>query len=245
MTIREKICDYAIYYQGNWSKIAQAISTDESVPHFKCDHFITFYDVEYPEAFRNLRFPPWVIFYEGDLSLLKKECVSIVGSRNASEYGINCTKEIVRRLSDRYVIVSGLAKGIDAVAHKTALEINHDTIAVIGSGLKTHYPKCNEYLYQKITENGLIISEYPDLVGVKKEHFPWRNRLIAALGERVFVTEATCKSGTMLTVNEAITLGKDVYVVPYPLKTVNDSGCNLLLSQGAFLLYDWRQLNYL
>ena len=80
---------------------------------------------------------------------------------------------------------------------------------------------------------------------MKKEHFPWRNRLIAALGERVFVTEATCKSGTMLTVNEAITLGKDVYVVPYPLKTVNDSGCNLLLSQGAFLLYDWRQLNYL
>ena len=84
----------------------------------------------------------------------------------------------------------------------------------------------------------VVFEEFGELI-------PWRNRLIAALGERVFVTEATCKSGTMLTVNEAITLGKDVYVIPYPLKKVNDSGCNLLLSQGAFLLYDWRQLNYL
>lgn len=245
MTIREKICDYAIYYQGNWSKISKAISLKETVPHYECNHFITIEDKEYPDAFRELRFPPWVIFYRGNVSLLQKRCISIVGSRNASEYGTICTKKITQIVSKNYVIVSGLAKGIDSIAHTTAIEENKHTIGVIGSGLATHYPYCNESLYQKMFMYDLVISEYPDCIGVRKEHFPWRNRLIAALGEKLIVTEATYKSGTMLTVNEAITLSKDVYVVPYPLNNQNESGCNLLINQGANIIYDWKQLEYL
>ncbi len=244
MTISEKICDYAIYYEGNWSKIAKAISSKENVPHYKCNHFITIEDEEYPDAFRNLRFPPWVIFYHGNINLLKKKCISIVGSRIASEYGITCTKKIVKQLSNEYVIVSGLAKGIDAISHEAAINENKHTIGVIGSGLLTHYPRCNEDLYQEMFRHELVISEYPDQVGVRKEHFPWRNRLIAALGEKLIVTEASYKSGTMLTVNEAICLSKEIYVVPYPLSDT-ESGCNLLANQGANVIYDWKQVKYL
>ncbi len=244
MTIRDKLCDYAIYYDGSWSKIAKAISLEENVPHFTCDHFITIEDEEYPDSFRNLRFPPWVIFYHGNIHLLKEKCISIVGSRMASDYGIACTKKIVKELQEEYTIVSGLAKGIDAVAHLSAIKEKKHTIGVIGSGLLTHYPRCNEDLYQSMFQHELIISEYPDKVGVRKEHFPWRNRLIAALGDKLIVSEASCKSGTMLTVNEAICLSKEIYVVPYPL-TDEESGCNLLVSQGANLIYDWRQLKYL
>ncbi len=245
MTKRELLCDYAIFYHGNWSKIAEAITTNATVPHFACDHTITIYDDIYPKAFRYLRFPPWVLFYKGNIDLLNKRCISIVGSRNASEYGINCTRKIVQSLSKRYVIVSGLAKGIDSIAHNEALRNDTPTIGFIGSGLNTMYPSSNKDLYYQMYDRGLVLSEYPDHVGVRKEHFPWRNRLIAAMGEKVIVTEASKKSGTMLTVNEAINLSKDVYVVPYPLTKNNDSGCNLLLSQGAFLLYDWGQLEYL
>lgn len=183
-------------------------------------------------------------FLSWKYQFIKEKCISIVGSRIASEYGITCTKKIVKQLSNEYVIVSGLAKGIDAISHEAAINENKHTIGVIGSGLLTHYPRCNEDLYQEMFRHELVISEYPDQVGVRKEHFPWRNRLIAALGEKLIVTEASYKSGTMLTVNEAICLSKEIYVVPYPLSDT-ESGCNLLANQGANVIYDWKQVKYL
>ena len=115
MSIKDKIVYYAYKYEGDWSKISLAIKSNEEVKQIKYkDNFITFFDDLYPIELRKLRFPPWVIFYKGDISLLNRKCISIVGSRNACSYGIDITKKIVLQNKDK-VIVSGLAKGIDAM----------------------------------------------------------------------------------------------------------------------------------
>ena len=232
MEIKDKIVYYSYKYQGDWNKITLAIKNNEEIKKYDIkEKYITFFDDAYPESLKKLRFPPWILFYEGDISLLKRDCISVVGSRISTYYGEEVTKLIVRKNKDK-VIVSGLAKGIDGIAHKEALLVG-STIGVIASGLNYIYPLENKPLYKKMKENHLIISEYPSYVKVKKHHFVFRNRLIAALGECLYVTQAKIKSGTMLTVNEAINLSKDVYVVPYPLFIEEGKGCNLLISQGA------------
>ncbi len=237
MSIKDKIVYYAYKYEGDWSKISLAIKSNEEVKQIKYkDNFITFFDDLYPIELRKLRFPPWVIFYKGDISLLNRKCISIVGSRNACSYGIDITKKIVLQNKDK-VIVSGLAKGIDAIAHEEAIKITK-TIAVIGSGLEYTYPLCNKYLYDILGKEHLIISEYPYHTKVKKHHFPWRNRIIACLSETLYVTQARIQSGTMLTVNEAINLSKEIWSVPYPIYEEEGKGCNLIISQGANILID-------
>ncbi|MBP3891916.1 MAG: DNA-processing protein DprA [Solobacterium sp.] len=245
MKQREILAYYSLAHEGNWSKIAEAIKTSEP-PVIKeiSDAYLTIYDEAYPKEFLSLRHPPWVLFYEGNLELLKDAKVSIVGSRHLTDYGAYVTRNITKELSKHYVVVSGLAKGADACAHETALDNGKGTIGIIGSGLGMHYPKENESLYQKM-KTQLILSEYPHEVGVKKYHFPWRNRLIAALGKYLFVTQASYHSGTMLTVNEAIALSKEVYCVPYPFGNQVGIGCNALIEQGANILYDIDQLKAL
>lgn len=245
MLTRDDLCSYAIQYDGKWDLITKAISKKEKPIVQATKNFICIYDDIYPDSLRNLRYPPWVLFYKGNIELLRKKAVGIVGSRNFSAYGEHCTKKIVSILSKKYVIVSGLAKGIDGIAHEEAIRLGNRTIGIIGSGFSVEYPYCNKHLYKEMKKNQLIISEYPEHVGVRKEHFPWRNRLIAALSDALFVTEASVRSGTMLTVNEAITLNKDIYCVPYPIEESTISGCNLLISQGAIPLYDYKQLLYL
>lgn len=244
MNQRDKIIQLSIQNQGEWIKITKAIQQNQPIqylhkPHTPC---ITILDTEYPNVLKQLRYPPWVLFYEGDITLLKKKCMTIVGSRELSQYGIHCTNSIASILSQRYVIVSGLAKGADACAHASAINSFGKTIGVIGSGLNIEYPKCNASLYQEMKRNHLILSEYPFDVPIQKHHFVWRNRILAALGEKCIVTSAKKRSGTMLTVNEAITLGKEVWCVPYEMNHIEGEGCNLLIEQGAQILYDNKQL---
>lgn len=239
MIDRNCILAYAIRYQGNWSKIAQAISTKESYkPIHTSDTYITILDDVYPDCLKELRFPPWILFYEGDIHLLNDEMVSIVGSRDCSRYGMDCTKDVIQHLPRSQTIVSGLAKGIDACAHHYALSYRHKTIGVIGCGLDIPYPKENIDLYKQLSKNHLIISEYPRGTPPRKENFPWRNRIIAALGKVLIVTEAKRHSGTLLTVNEALNLDRDIYCIPYPYDDLKGEGCNLLISQGAIILND-------
>lgn len=246
MINRNSILAYAMRYQGNWSKIAQAITNQESYNSISSvDSYITILDDDYPDCLKELRFPPWILFYEGDIHLLEDEKVSIVGSRDCSSYGMKCTKEVVSHLSRKQTIVSGLAKGIDACAHHYAISYRHHTIGVIGCGLNIVYPKQNQDLYQELSKNHLIISEYPRNTLPRKEHFPWRNRIIAALGKALIVTEAKRHSGTLLTVNEAITLNRDIYCIPYPYDDLKGEGCNLLISQGAIILNDLSMLDTL
>ncbi len=237
MEWKDKIVYYAYKYSGDWTQIAEAIKNNEEICDCVIeDKYITVFDEKYPECLKRLRFPPWILFYEGNLDLLNEECISIVGSREATKYGEGITRLIVRNNLDK-VIVSGLAKGIDAIAHDEAIK-KGKTIGIIGCGLKNEYPLSNKYLYDILKKEHLIISEYPYFVKAKKHHFPWRNRLIAALGKEIYVTQAKIKSGTMLTVNEAINLSKEIYVAPYPLFVKEGEGCNLLISQGANIILE-------
>lgn len=238
---RNDLIRYAILYEGNYHKIAMAIEKNEEPVLFPIQQAITIYDDAYPDSLRSLRYPPWVLFYEGNLKLLETNMVTIVGSRQVSDYGKSITQSIASILSSKYTLVSGLAKGVDGIVHTIGIEQGH-TIGVIGSGLGMQYPKCNANLYKKMAKDHLILSEYPYTTGVRREHFPWRNRILASLGKVTIVTQAAVKSGTMLTVNEAMALSKDVYVVPYPLEENHISGCNKLINDGALILYEKQQL---
>lgn len=246
MLTREDILAYAIKYHGNWSLIANAIKQQEIVyPVTISTPYVTILDALYPKQLRSLRFPPWILFFQGNYELLNQPMISIVGSRNWSEYGRSSTQEVVANLNHNYVIVSGLAKGIDAFAHRYAMIQGMHTIGIIGNGLDIVYPKENQQLYQRMAKSELIISEYPPHTPPKKEHFPWRNRLIACLGKALIVTQATLRSGTMLTVNEALNLSKEIYCIPYSYIDKDGQGCNFLISQGANIITDVKMLREL
>ncbi len=232
---REDIAQYSYRYGGNWQAIKQAILKQENNPYYTVyENYICYLDEDYPQEFKHLEFPPWVLFYRGNKELLKDRKVTIVGSRKIVKRGKIYTDFVCQKLKKKYVLVSGLAKGVDAQVHQSCLT-DGKTIAVIGSGLETHYPSCNENLYYQLAKNHLILSEWPAYIGVKKSHFPWRNRLLAALGEKIIVTQATSFSGTMITVQEALQLGKDIYSMPYPLDEKEGDGCNQLIQEGASL----------
>lgn len=226
---------YAIKYQGAYDKIYQAIKNKEGIEHYQNIEALTILDTNYPKSLLDLSNPPFVLFYKGDISLINKDIIGIVGSRLASEYGKKTTNYIVSRIQSKYVVVSGLAKGIDAMAHESSIK-NGSTIGVLGCGINYIYPKSNENLYQIMKKDHLIISEYPDLVSPMKHHFPFRNRIISALAKKLIVIEAKNNSGTLITVNESLTLNRDIYVVPHNIDSENGSGCNKLIQEGANIL---------
>lgn len=233
--MREKILAYSIKYDGQWNRIAKAIAENEEIEKCSCVYpYITIVDKEYPTKLKSLRFPPWILFYIGDISLLNQNGIGIVGSREISDYGRWCTQRIVETIKNQKVIISGMAKGIDAQAHYAA--INARTIGVLGNGLNVVYPKENRELYELMKKKQLLISEYPPDVSVKKYHFPWRNRIIAALSDKIVVPQARIKSGTMVTVNHAIEMGKEVYCVPYRIIDQEGEGNNELIENGAIIL---------
>jgi len=193
----------------------------------------------YPENLKRICNYPFVIYAKGNIELLKeRKIIAIVGSRNNSEYGKTITTKFSYLLARKnYCIISGLAKGIDSYAHKGALIAKGETIAVLGSGIEYIYPKENEKLYNEILiKNGLIISEYPLLTKPRPEYFPYRNRIISGLSEKVLVTEAKQKSGSIITATLALEQGKDVYAIPGNITNKNSSGTNNLIKDGAFLV---------
>jgi DNA processing protein len=232
---REAILWYSIQYDGDWTKIGNAIKANETYSIIDYPYsYITILDKEYPESFKHLRYPPWILFYQGNLALLNKKGIGVVGARLCSNQALENTERIVSRLKYKYVIISGLAKGIDAMAHKCAFE----TIGILGCGIDRIYPKENEQLFLSMRKKGLILSEYPMHVKPYASHFPWRNRLIAALSQSLVVIESTYKSGTMLTVNECLELSKPIYCVPTAFSDKKYLGCNYLIRNGANILVD-------
>ena len=228
---REKLISYSFYYSGEYDKIINAINKNEEVPFFSIANAITIIDQEYPKCLFNLKYPPLVLYYKGDLDLLKEEAISIVGSRNACEYALNATKALVQKNNDK-VIISGLAKGIDACAHTYA----NKTIGILGCGIDYIYPECNRDLIKKVSKEGLIISEYPTFSKPLGYHFPFRNRIIACLSDTVYVMQSNLKSGTMTTINEALELGKEVRVLPYSVFDENGINNNHLIYEGALMI---------
>ncbi|QQE80793.1 DNA-processing protein DprA [Alicyclobacillus sp. SO9] len=183
---------------------------------------------------------PLVLFVKGNRELLMRlPAVSVVGTRRASAYGLEAARWLANSLAGAGVtVVSGLALGIDAAAHRAALRASGPTIAVLGSGVNVCYPPSHRDLFQQIQESGLLVSEYPPDDPVAKHHFPERNRIIAALGEIVIIVQAGPKSGALTTVDAALGLGRDVYVVPGPITSKLFKGSNQLLKDGAQIMLD-------
>lgn len=198
-------------------------------------------DADYPKSLLEYDDAPFGMFYKGDISKLnEKKNTSIVGSRRCSRYGIDVTNNIVGQLNSYEInIISGMAKGIDSIAHKAAINNNINTVAVLGSGIDVIYPKENYRLYHEILENGgCIISEFPLGTPPLSKNFPMRNRIISGMCELLIVTEGGEKSGTLITVGAALEQGKNVIVVPGSIFSSESKGTNKLIRDGAYVYTD-------
>ena len=198
---------------------------------------ITILDGGYPQRLKEIYLPPIVLFYRGNLSLINRRAVAIVGSRDHSKYAKDCIHELIPVLvNDDVVVISGLARGVDTLAHEETLKANGSTIAVIGSGLNVVYPSENSKLYDVIAKRGLILSEYPLQSRPLKFHFPFRNRIIAGLSHGVCVIEAKEKSGSLITANLALSENREVFSVPGSIFSIHSKGTNSLIEAGACLV---------
>lgn len=193
---------------------------------------ITYMSAEYPQILKEIKdFPP-ILTTLGNIELLKKPSISIVGSRNASSNGCNFAKKIAKELGEKgFVITSGFASGIDSAAHLGALDTG--TIAIFGGGIDTIYPKGNEYLYYEIKNKGLLISEFPFNAPPRAENFPSRNRIVSGLSKAVVIIEAGMRSGTIHTARQALEQNRELLVAPGNPYDERCSGCNKLIQEGA------------
>lgn len=196
----------------------------------------------YPETLRTIKNPPQKLYVLGDEQILNNECVSIVGSRNCTEYGKNIAKKFANELAINGVtIVSGMAKGIDSVAHIGAMEVQGKTIAVLGSGFNHIFP--DKEVFEKILENGgAIITEYEPKVDVFPQGFRDRNRIVAGLGIGVIVIEAKEKSGTGITAEYAKQFNRKVFCIPHRIGDETGVGTNRLIKRGAMLITETQDL---
>lgn len=194
-------------------------------------NFITINDDVYPECLKEISNPPLKLYYKGNLDLLKEErLIAVVGTRNPSSYGKLCCEYMVKKMTSANItIVSGFAKGIDSIAHKTSLLTDGKTIAVIASGLDIVYPASNLSLYREIEEKGLILSEYEAGVKPFKSNFPQRNRIIAGLSRGTIVVESKDRGGSLITADLALEFNRDVYAVPGDVFSEYSKGCNNLI----------------
>lgn len=198
-------------------------------------NLITIFDKSYPEKLRNIYDPPLVLYAKGNINLLNRLGIAIVGCRLSTNYGNNISTQFSYILSKYNInVISGLARGIDASSHKGAIKANGNTIAVVGSGLDIIYPYENKYLFTEIIEKGgLIISEYVPGTKPISKNFPQRNRIISGISNGVLVVEAKEKSGSLITAEFALEQGREVYAVPGNINSMNSVGTNELIKQGA------------
>ncbi len=188
----------------------------------------------YPNRLRNTPDAPYAIYVRGKLPLEQKTCVAIIGARLCSEYGCHVARQYGRELAKAGVqVVSGLARGIDGISQRAAIEAGGNTYAVLGCGVDICYPQENIQIYKKISEQGGIVSEYIPGTLPKPQNFPPRNRIISGLSDAVLVIEAKQRSGTLITVDMALEQGREVYAIPGRVTDALSFGCNRLIEQGA------------
>ena len=191
----------------------------------------------YPQMLGDLPIPPDPLYLLGQPSVLDGPCVSIVGTREPTPYGIRTARSIASAFARAGVcVVSGMARGIDAVAHRSALEHGAPTVAVLGTGIDVPYPAAHAELHRVIAEKGLVASESGRGSKAHKGAFPKRNRIIAALSPVTIVVEAGHKSGALNTASQALELGRTVAAVPGPIDSLQSEGTNQLLRDGATLI---------
>jgi DNA processing protein len=191
-------------------------------------------DPEYPPRLLHLADPPPVLFLRGDVGLLSRPGVAVVGSRKATTRARDVATRLGRAIAGTGTpVVSGLALGVDGAAHRGALEVHGPTVAVLGRGADRPYPRSHASLFRSVLSEGLVVSEFPPGTPPLPHHFPRRNRVLAALGFAVVVVEARARSGALITVEHALDLGLDVWAVPGPIDEPTCAGSNALLVDGA------------
>ncbi|GJH22046.1 DNA-protecting protein DprA [Caballeronia novacaledonica] len=201
------------------------------------NHILTLADATYPRALLTMPDPPPLLYAKGRLELLQARAVAIVGSRHASPQGLEDARRFARVLSDAgLAVVSGLALGIDASAHRGALEGATGTVSVIGTGADLVYPAAHHTLAHEIAREGAMLSEWPLGTPARSANFPQRNRLIAGMSGGVLIVEAAMRSGSLITARLANEMGRDVFAIPGSIHAPLSQGCHRLLKQGAKLV---------
>lgn len=200
---------------------------------------ISYINPDYPKRLCQLYDPPLCLFVKGKLPKEGEPLMAVVGARSCSEYGRNMTRILSRTLALSGIsIISGMARGIDSAAHKGCLDAGRQTYAVMGCGADICYPPGNQELYRMIIENGGILSEYPPGIQPLAWRFPMRNRLIAALSQGITVIEARQRSGSLITAERGLELGREIYAVPGRMDDPLSRGCNDLIQAGAQIVTD-------
>lgn len=215
-----------INVEGNWQEIME-----------KGIQVITFREKGYPESLRHIHAPPALLYVRGKVSFQEEKRIAIVGSRKCTPYGRKIVQEISRYLAQQGVtVVSGMALGIDTLAHWSCLKAGGSTTAVLGCGLDVPYPRENQGLAKEISEKGMLISEFPPGTSPLPRNFPMRNRIISGLSLGVVVVEAAEKSGALITADCALEQGREVFAVPGNIDSPYSRGCNRLIKEGAVML---------
>ena len=241
---RDLLIALSYRYNGEWENIYNAIIKNEKASIEDVNlakqsinsQILTILDEEYPNNLMRATCPPFVLYYYGDISLLSRfdNSLGVIGNREFSEYGELMTRSLVKGVSNKLVVVSGLAKGVDSIAADECLKQGGKTIAVLGTGIDICYPESSKELYETIKRKGLVLSEYPHkTIGHNTDSFPKRNRIIAALSRNLLITEAKKHSGTSITVNF---LHDAANLLCVPERANMDSLCNILIKEGAKLI---------
>lgn len=204
---------------------------------------ISFKENSYPYLLKEIYDFPLILFCKGDVSLLSKKMITIVGTREMSSYGKWSVEYILGGLkSADIVVVSGLARGIDGWVHRSCLRLGIKTIAIVAGGIDVGYPKSNFDLYKAISKEGLILSEFPSGRKIFKGMFPMRNRILAGISLATVVVESGVRGGSLITAQLALECGREIYGVPCCINRFALQGCNRLLEQGAIPLYSPSQI---
>lgn len=207
------------------------------------NHLLTFADAEYPQRLLDLPDPPPLLFAKGRPALLERDALAIVGSRNATPQGMANAEAFARALADSgFAIVSGLAMGVDAAAHRGGLSGAGGSIAVVGTGLDIVYPARNRELERELAAAGLLLSEFPLGTQPLAANFPRRNRVISGLVRGVLIVEAALQSGSLITARYAVEQGREVFAIPGSIHSPLSKGCHLLIKQGAKLVESARDI---
>lgn len=246
MNTRELLLYLTLKLNGDWDNILDFIKKKCRVDKNELENYvngfsgnyITLLDPEYPECLKTSRKPPFVLFYKGDINLLSSPrhlMLGVIGARNNTDYGLKNCRKIVKELDENVIIISGLAKGIDGIAHQAAMECKKRTIAVLGCAINKIYPSDNSTLYDDIVRNnGVIISEYGPNVETGCDNFLLRNRIIASLADTLLVIESYARSGCMSTVSFALEENRNICCLPFCAN--EQSNCNRLIKEGAYLV---------
>jgi DNA processing protein len=201
------------------------------------NHIVTLADSDYPQALLNIPDPPLLLYVKGRLDLLNRPALAVVGSRSATPQGINNAEAFAKSLSDAGLcIISGMAHGIDAAAHRGALRGQGGSIAIVGTGLDIVYPAANRDLAHMLAQQGTLVSEFPLATPPLAANFPRRNRLISGMSLGCLVVEASLQSGSLITARLALEQGRDVFAIPGSIHAPQSKGCHALLKQGAKLV---------